>query len=139
MKGKEQFVSYMKQVWIQKILYGFLMIAAGIIGVFPNIVCSSISAILVFVAVFIVYRKVYANPHCEEEDEMAETNMLQAECKAQSVIRLISMYLVIALLLIPDHWMASWDWKDVIGGAVFAIFGAQDVLTGFCFKRLEEA
>lgn len=134
---RKEIMSIKKQMLFSRIINGIAWIVAGVFNMFDNITCSIISSTAMIVSIYVTISVLKAEK--EDDDEMSLQHLLEAKAATQVIIHLVLAILAVILLLSTKvPFMIEINWKSLLVPIVFILLGANDLLVGLTFKRLEE-
>ncbi len=134
---RKEIMSIKKQMLFSRIINGIAWIVAGVFNMFDNITCSIISSTAMIVSIYVTISVLKAEK--EDDDEMSLQHLLEAKAATQVIIHLVLAILAVILLLTTKvPFMIEINWKSLLVPIVFILLGANDLLVGLTFKRLEE-
>lgn len=129
-------LSFAAQIKLNHTIHGALWIAAGVFGLFDNLVCLILSTIMLISALTCTISSLVHKR--EQSDEMAEANIDKAEAITLDAAHCILLFTAITVTCIPNEALTALDWNSVLPNGLFILLGLLDVITGITFKHLEE-
>ena len=133
---KDSVLSVLDQVKINHTVRGILWGAAGIFGLFDNVICMAHHIVMLLLAIgcHIVLRM-----HKQEKsDEMSEANLNSARAYTLDFIQLVLLVIAVVVAVIPNRFLQILDWNHVLPGGLFIVLGLMDLAIGLTFKKLEK-
>ena len=129
-------MSFAEQIRTLKFVNGHAWIIAGIFGCFDNMICRIIQILALLVGVINVFYVFAAKG--ENSDEMADENLCKAKANALDTMQRVFCFIAILAMLISEKNTITLAWTKVIPAVFFILLGAEDLLVGITFRRLED-
>lgn len=126
------------EVFWGKIVTGALFICTGICGIYHSIVWSALQ--LVFLSAAVILMIWLRQAKFEVGDEMSEYNLMVSKARASDILHMVfnvASVLAMWTLLLMEHNGSTVGLPRIFAQAFFFLMGAQDLLTGLFFRRLE--
>lgn len=138
MKKNEKALSVGKRIFLSCVVNGIMLITAGVFMLKRNIPCMTVSLIALLTSIAISLSIKHAKK--EQHDEMSLLHLQEAGAITQEKMYRATIWATVVIIIatrLPVNLPI--DWQIVIAPLFYVIIGANDLLLGLTFKKLEEA
>ena len=134
---KKKVMSIGIQIFLSRIVDGVAWIVAGIFSLFENIPCTIVCSVALLISIIVT--AIVMKAEKEEDDEMSLQHIQAAKAYTQECIHKVIAVIALVLLFVTrmNHGPEI-NWKLLILPAFYVLLGANDLLVGIKFKKLEE-